>query len=87
MCGAAVHKGAKRSLKDAAPPAMVSKLAKQAKGTPAVGSMGTSRPTAKNNLMVLAVRPMGMVLEIVGTARGDRGRNCDEQTCCGELGW
>ena len=28
---------------------------------------------------------MGMVLEIVGTARGDRGRNCDEHTCCGEV--
>ena len=32
-----------------------------------------------------AVRPMGMVLEIVGTARGDRGHNCDEHTCCGEV--
>jgi hypothetical protein len=28
---------------------------------------------------------MGMVLEIVGMAQGDRGRNCDEHTCCGEV--
>jgi hypothetical protein len=28
---------------------------------------------------------MGMVLEIVGTAREDRGCNCDEHTCCGEV--
>jgi len=50
-----------------------------------VGLMGTSRPTAKSDPRVPAVRPMGMVLEIVGTARGDCGRNCDEHTCCGEV--
>jgi hypothetical protein len=32
-----------------------------------------------------AVLPMGMLLEIVGTARGDRGRNCDGHTCCCEV--
>ena len=49
--------------------------------------MGTSRPTAKSDPTVPAVRPMGMVLEIVGMARGrgDRGRNCVEHTCCGEV--
>jgi len=85
MCGAAVHKEAKRPPEDAAPPAAALKLAKQAKGAPVVGLMGTSHPTAKSDPTVPAVRPMGMVLEIVGTARGDRGRNWDEHTCCGEV--
>ena len=86
MCGAAVRKEAKSPPEDAAPPAAASKLAKQAKGAPAVlGSFGTFCPTAKINPTVPAVRPMGMVLEIVGTARGDRGRNCDEHEICGEV--
>ena len=85
MCGAAVRKEAKRPPEDAAPPAAASKLVKQVKGAPAVGLMGTSRPTAKSDPMVPAVRPMGMVLEIVGMAWGDRGCNCDEHTCCSEV--
>jgi len=83
MCGAAVRKEAKRPPEDAAPPAAALKLAKQAKGAPVVGLMGTSRPTAKSGPTVPDVRPMGMVLEIVGTAGGDCG--CDEHTCCGEV--
>ncbi len=84
-CQPILCKDAKRPPEDAAPPAAASKLAKQAKGAPAVGSMGTSCPTAKNGPAVPAVRPMGMVLEIVGTAQGDGGRNCDEHTCCSEV--
>jgi hypothetical protein len=85
-CGAAVRKeGAavpKEEAKrppddDAAQPAAAKK---QATGAPAaaVGSMakGSTGP---------AVRPMGMVLDVVGTARGDRGRNCDEHEICGEV--
>ena len=49
MCGAAVRKEAKRPPEDAAPPAAALKLAKQAKGAPVVGLMGTSRPTAKSD--------------------------------------
>ena len=29
--------------------------------------------------------PSGLVLDIVGTARTDRGRNCEEHNCCGEV--
>ena len=32
-----------------------------------------------------AVRPMDMVLETVGTARGDCGCHCEEHTCCGKV--
>jgi len=49
MCGATVRKEAKRPPEDAAPPTAASKLAKQAKGAPVVGLMGTSCPTAKSN--------------------------------------
>ena len=45
--------------------------------------MRTSHHTAKSNPTVPVVRPMGMELEIVGTAWGDHG--CDEHTCCGEV--
>ena len=85
MCGGAVRKEAKRPPEDTALPAAALKLMKQAKGASVVGFMGTSRPTAKSDPTVPAVHPMGMVLEILGTARGDRGRNCDEHTCCGEV--
>jgi len=91
MCGVSRRMEAKRPLEEAPPPATApataSKLAKESKGVPAVG-LGTSPPKSKNDLMVpavrpIGVRPMGMVLEIVGTAREDRGRNCDDHTCCG----
>ena len=29
--------------------------------------------------------PSGLVLDIVGTARTDRGRNCEEHNCCGKF--
>ena len=85
MCGVSGRMEAKRPLEEAAPPAMASKLAKQ---SPAVGLIGTSPPKSKNDPMVpavrpIGVRPMGMVLEIVGTARGDRGRSCGDHTICG----
>ena len=79
--GAAVPKEAKHPPpdEDAAQPAAAPKPAKkQAMGAPAaVGSMAKGPPCP-------AVRPMDMVLDIVGTARGDRGRNCDEHEFCGE---
>ena len=73
--GAAVPKEAKRPPdEDAAQPAAAKKQATPA--AVAAGSMakGSTRP---------AVRPMDMVLDIVGTARSDRGRNCDEHEICG----
>ena len=85
MSGAAVRREAKRTPEDAAPPVAALKLAKQVKEALAVGSLGTSRPTAKNDPTVPAVHPVGMVLEIVGMARGDCGQNCDEHTCCDEV--
>ena len=33
---------------------------------------------------VPAIRPMATVLEIVGTAKADRGRRCQEHSCCGK---
>ena len=33
---------------------------------------------------VPAIRPMAAVLEIVGTAKADRGRRCEEHSCCGK---
>jgi len=50
--------------------------------------IGTSPPKSKNDPMVpavrpISVRPISMVLEIVGTARGDRGRSCGDHTICG----
>ena len=85
MCGAAVRKEgaavpkvAKRPLdEDAAQPAAAKKQVTGALAA-VVGSMakGSTGP---------AVRPTGMVLDVVGTARGDRGRNCDEHEICGEV--
>jgi hypothetical protein len=44
----------------------------------AVAPAPTVRP---NSPTVPAIRPMDMVLEIVGTARADRGRRCEEHSC------
>ena len=83
--GGAIRKEAKRPPpdEDAAQPAALSKPSKkekQATGAPATvgGSMAKGPPCPP-------VRPMDMVLDIVGTARGDRGRNCDEHEICGEV--
>jgi hypothetical protein len=35
-------------------------------------------------MVVPAIRPMATVLEIAGTAKADRGRRCEEHSCCGE---
>jgi hypothetical protein len=32
---------------------------------------------------VPAIGPMATVLEIVGTAKADRGHRCEEHSCCG----
>jgi hypothetical protein len=83
--GGAIRKEAKRPPPDidATQPATLSKPSKkekQAMGAPATvgGSMAKGPPCPP-------VRPMDMVLDIVGTARGDRGRNCDEHEICGEV--
>ena len=73
MCGAAVLKEAKRPPEDAALPTAASKLEKQAKGVPAVGSMGTSCPIAKNDTTVPAVRPWAWYWRLWGR----RGRIVD----------
>ena len=86
-CGAAVRKeGAavpKEEAKrlpddDAAQPAAAKKQATGAPAAVVAGLMGKGSTGP-------AVRPMGMVLDVVGTARGDRGRNCDEHEICGEV--
>ena len=45
---------------------------------PIAGPTGVPGPT------VPAIRPMATVLEIVGTAKADRGRRCEEHSCCGK---
>jgi hypothetical protein len=85
ICGATVRKESAAVPKeakclpdnDAAQPAAAKK---QATGAPAAVVAGLMAKGSTG----LAVRPMGMVLDVVGTARGDRGRNCDEHEICGE---
>ena len=45
---------------------------------PIAGPTGVPGPT------VPAIRPMATVLEIVGTAKADRGCLCEEHSCCGK---
>ena len=33
----------------------------------------------------MATHPRGIVVEIVGTLMGDRGRSCEEHTVCGSV--
>ena len=42
------------------------------------------RPTGVPGRTVPAIRPMATVLEIVGTSKADRGRRCEEHSCCGK---
>ncbi len=44
----------------------------------AICPTGVPGPTAP------AIRPMATVLEVVGTARADRGRRFEEHSCCGK---
>ena len=93
MCAAAVS--LKRSAADDAPLAGVLKPAKIAKKAPVVDSAVPSRrglllgkhpvdrPRPKDGPTTPAVRPMDALLDVVGTARGDRGRRCEEHKCCG----
>ena len=46
---------------------------------PIAGPTGVPGPT------VPAIRPMATVLEIVGTAKADRGRRFEEHSCCGKV--
>jgi hypothetical protein len=73
--GAAVRWDTKRPPgEDAAQPAAAKKQATPAAVAAESMAKGSTGP---------AVRPMDMVLDIVGTARSDRGRNCDEHEICG----
>ena len=53
--------------------------------TPAITSV-TKKPAAVRRPIagptVPAIRPMATVLEIVGTAKADRGRRCEVHSCC-----
>ena len=71
--GAAVRKETKRPPEDAAPPAAELKLAKKevVESSMAKGRTGP------------VVCPMGMVLDIVGMARGDHGQSCENHEICG----
>ncbi len=50
---------------------------------PVVAQAVAAPPVRINGPTVPAVRPMAMTLEIVGTAKGDCGRSCEEHDCCG----
>jgi hypothetical protein len=51
---------------------------------PVVAQAAVAPPVRVNGPpTVPAIRPMAMTLEIVGTAKGDRGRSCEEHDCCG----
>ena len=59
-------------------PAITSVAKPAAVRHPIAGPTGVPGPT------VPAIRPMATVLEIVGTAKADRGRRCEEHSCCGK---
>ena len=65
---------AKEALVAAQPPApAITSIAKK----PATFPCPIAGPT------VPAIGPMATVLEIVGTAKADRGHRCEEHSCCG----
>jgi hypothetical protein len=68
--------GAKEAPVAAQPPAPADKKP-AAVCRPIAGPTGVPGPT------VPAIRPT-TVLEIVGTAKADRGRLCEEHSCCGK---
>jgi hypothetical protein len=67
---------AKEAPVDAQPPdpAIITSVAKK----PAAVRRPIAGPT------VPAIRPMATVLDIVGTAKADRGRRCEVHSCCGK---
>ncbi len=69
--------GAKEAPVAAQPPAPADKKP-AALCRPIAGPTGVPGPT------VPAIRPMATVLEIVGMAKADRGRHCEEHSCCGK---
>ena len=71
MCGVSVRKEAKRPLEDAAPPAMASKLKQKKDEAPAVVSRPPQDPPPPTH-------STGVVVDVVGTNKGDRGRSCEE---------
>ena len=69
-------------------PAVEMRAAAQAASVPAarpvVAQAAAAPPVCVNGPpSVPAVRPMAMTLEIVGTAKEDHGRSCEEHDCCG----
>ena len=41
--------------------------------------------TDRSHQAAVATHPPGIVVEIVGTLMGDRGRSCEEHTVCGSV--
>jgi hypothetical protein len=71
MCGVAVRKETKHPLEDAAPPATASKLKKKKVEAPAVVSCPPQDPPPRTH-------SSGVVVDVVGTNKGDRGCSCEE---------
>ena len=90
----AIASGAKEAPEAAQPPApAITSVDKKpaAVRRPIAGPTGVPgptvpaiRPTGVPGRTVPAIRPMSTVLEIVGTAKEDRGRHCEEHSCCGK---
>jgi hypothetical protein len=56
--------------------------------TPAITSVAKKPVAVRRPIdgpMVPAIRPMATVLEIVGTAKADCDRRCEEHSCCGKV--
>ena len=53
-------------------------------GVPGPTVPASIRPTDVPGPTVPAIRPMATVLEIVGTAKAERGRRSEEHSCCGK---
>ena len=82
--------GAKKAPVAAQPPAPADKKPAAVR-RPIAGPTGVPgptvpaiRPTGVPSRTVPAIRPMATVLEIVGTSKADRGRRCEEHSCCGK---
>ena len=69
--------GAKKAPVAAQPPTPADKK-------PAAVRRPIAGPTGVPSRTVPAIRPMSTVLEIVGTSKADRGRRCEEHSCCGK---
>jgi hypothetical protein len=83
--------GAKKAPVAAQPPAPADKKPAAVRrpiagptGVPSPTVPASIRPTGVPGRMVPAIRPMATVLEIVGTSKADRGRRCEEHSCCGK---